>query len=719
VPVIEKLKLLRKEIRAAAVSEWSRQSSDVMKSLEAAAEKGRTPSTSELKTNPHTDASIPTLIEMEHGLPLFPWTKLLGAEPASREEFHKKWNALLNQSDPKTPWNQTTNEQVFAKASAGQFTGWFADGDAFALGAGGEGDFIIGASNATLIAESTVNDAVISRQLEGWLRSPGFVIHQRYVHILAAGRESRIRICVDNLTMIRDPIYGGLMKGLDREKPGWLTFDVTMWPGHRAFIELSDSATPDPSEGPQKQGQKHLGWISASEVVFSDSASPPRKTDGPLWARLLGSEPPDSLASLTDRYRVAFEQALQLWNSRKNSYSRAEQAQIEFLNWLLENRVLAWPGSVSQETKTSESNPLTRLVARYHEMELFIPEPIHVPAITDGDGVDEKVFIRGSPKTLGEVAPRQFLTALTKEGESKFKLGSGRLELAHCMVASSNPFLTRVMVNRVWLHLFGRGIVPTPDDFGKLGQPPTHPELLDWLASWYRIDAHWSTKKLVRLLVTSRAYQMSSTPANTVAEEKDPENMLYHRMPIRRLEAEAIRDAMLAISGRLDDQMFGPSIPVHLTEFMDGRGRPGSSGPLDGAGRRSIYIEVRRNFLPPMMRTFDAPVPSSTIGKRTTSTVPAQSLILLNDPFVFGQAQAWADRVLKNTKLSPQQRIELIYLMAFARMPTEQEQTKALAFFRQQAFEYGLDTAKCDTDEKLWTDFCHVAFNLKEFVYLQ
>src|SRR4051812_12423807 len=125
-------------------------------------------------------------------------------------------------------------------------------------------------------------------------------------------------------------------------------------------------------------------------------------------------------------------------------------------------------------------------------MESSIPEPVRVPAIADGDGFDDKVFIRGNPKILGELAPRKFLTALTTQKQSAFRLGSGRLELAHCMVDPSNPFLARVMVNRVWLHLFGRGIVPTPDDFGKLGQPPTHPELLDWLASWYRTDAHWS-----------------------------------------------------------------------------------------------------------------------------------------------------------------------------------------------------------------------------------
>jgi len=271
------------------------------------------------------------------------------------------------------------------------------------------------------------------------------------------------------------------------------------------------------------------------------------------------------------------------------------------------------------------------------------------------------------------------------------------------------------MVNRVWLHLFGRGIVPTPDDFGALGQPPTHPELLDWLANWYRTEANWSTKKLIRLLVTSSTYRMSSKAADVAAEEKDPDNLLFHRMPIRRLEGEIIRDSMLAISGRLDETSFGPSIPAHLTEFMEGRGRPASNGPIDGAGRRSIYLEVRRNFLSPMMRTFDAPVPFTTIGRRTVSNVPAQSLILLNDPFVLSQAQLWAKRLLQDKDRSPQDRIRQIYLMAFGRPPAETEAAEALAFLQQQAAAYGLSPS----DEKVWTDLCHVAFNVKEFVFIK
>jgi hypothetical protein len=299
--------------------------------------------------------------------------------------------------------------------------------------------------------------------------------------------------------------------------------------------------------------------------------------------------------------------------------------------------------------------------------------------MTDGTGFDEHVFIRGNHATPGDLAPRQFLTALSHEKGSRFTQGSGRLELARCLTDPSDPLLSRVMVNRVWLHLFGRGIVPTPDDFGKLGQPPSHPQLLDWLATWYRTDAGWSTKKLVRLLVTSSAYRMSSKPADPLAEEKDPDNSLLHRMPIRRLEGEA----------------------------------------LDGAARRSIYLEVRRNFLLPMMRTFDTPVPFTTVGRRTVSNVPAQSLILLNDPFVFGQAQLWAKRLLKDPKCSPEQRINRIYSAAFGRPATADEQRKALEFIQRQSISYGIGASECLKDERVWTDLCHVTFNIKEFAFIE
>jgi hypothetical protein len=178
------------------------------------------------------------------------------------------------------------------------------------------------------------------------------------------------------------------------------------------------------------------------------------------------------------------------------------------------------------------------------------------------------------------------------------------------------------------------------------------------------------------------------------------------------LEGEAIRDEMLAVSGRLNPKIGGPSIPVNLTAFMDGRGRPGRSGPVDGEGRRSLYIAIRRNFLQPMMLTFDVPIPFNTMGRRNVSNVPAQSLILMNDPFVVEQAKTWA------THLPPadaRSRITQMYLAAFSRPPTSEELADAAAFLQAQSGAYA---ATDPNDARIWADLCHVLFNVKEFIYL-
>src|SRR5262249_19193450 len=161
---------------------------------------------------------------------------------------------------------------------------------------------------------------------------------------------------------------------------------------------------------------------------------------------------------------------------------------------------------------------LAEVLREMRKREDSIPERARAIGMIEGTGVDENVFIRGNHKTPGEPVPRRFLEALGGSEQTRYTEGSGRLELARCITAPANPFPSRVMVNRVWLHLFGRGIVPTPDDFGALGQPPSHPELLDWLANWYRTEGGWSTKRLIRLLVTSQTYRMSSSPADAVAE---------------------------------------------------------------------------------------------------------------------------------------------------------------------------------------------------------
>jgi hypothetical protein len=227
-------------------------------------------------------------------------------------------------------------------------------------------------------------------------------------------------------------------------------------------------------------------------------------------------------------------------------------------------------------------------------------------------------------------------------------------------------------------------------------------------------------KRLIRSIVLSATYQQDSGVRSRESEAEsresgvDPQNLLFHRQNLRRLEGETIRDAILAVSGRLDRTQFGPSVPVHLTPFMQGRGRPGTSGPLDGSGRRSIYVTVRRNFLSPMMLAFDAPIPLGTVGRRNVSNVPAQALILMNDPFVAEQARIWAKRLLADEVVSPESRIRQMYLEAFSREPTSEELPAALSFLEQQAREHGLKEP--GNDERVWADLAHVLFNVKEFV---
>jgi hypothetical protein len=335
-------------------------------------------------------------------------------------------------------------------------------------------------------------------------------------------------------------------------------------------------------------------------------------------------------------------------------------------------------------------------------------------AMQDGSPENEAVFIRGSHKAPGEVVPRHLLTALAGDKPITSKVGSGRLELARQMTDPAiNPLVDRVIVNRVWHHLFGRGIVASTDNFGVMGERPTHPEMLDHLATQFAHDGR-SLKKLIHQLVLSRAYQMSSNPKSEIhnPQLEDPEDLQLHRMRLRRLEGEAIRDAMLAISGRLNGTMYGPSVLVNLTPFLDGRGRP-NSGPLDGDGRRSLYIAPRRNFLSPFMLAFDTPSPFSTVGRRTVSNVPAQALILMNDPFVHLMAEQWGKRTAAAPG-SAKDRVSLMYRQTFTRGPTPAELADCLAFVeaRSKALGKGLD------DPKPWGELAHVLFNVKAFIFV-
>ena len=338
-------------------------------------------------------------------------------------------------------------------------------------------------------------------------------------------------------------------------------------------------------------------------------------------------------------------------------------------------------------------------------------------AMLDGTGEDDHVLIRGNASKPGKVEPRHFLTAISGAATLASPAGSGRLELAEQMNDPANPLTSRVIVNRMWHHLMGRGIVPTVDDFGLLGQRPTHPKLLDHLATRFLGEGR-SMKRMIKYIVLSRTYQMSSH-ATAHALDVDPKNQLWHHRPPRRLQGEVIRDSLLTLSGQLDTTAFGPPVPIHLTTFMDGRGRPGKSGPLDGKGRRTIYVAVRRNFLSPFMLTFDTPVPFSSMGRRNVSNVPAQALILLNDPLVVDLSRKWGERAVQHVADSGSeamaQRVDWMYVSGFGRLPNAKERQTAIAFLTLQAKERGVSTE----DASLWADFAHVLVNTKEFIFLR
>jgi cytochrome c553 len=328
------------------------------------------------------------------------------------------------------------------------------------------------------------------------------------------------------------------------------------------------------------------------------------------------------------------------------------------------------------------------------------------PAAWEGSGADESVYRRGDPAQPGARAPRAApeLIRASGGGVAAMPAGaaeSGRLALARAVAAADNPLTARVWVNRAWQHLFGRGLAQDPDNFGLLGRPPSHPELLDWLADRFVRVHGWRSKPMLRELVLSRAFRAGSTPLPAAAE-RDPANLLFHHFTPRRVAAEDLRDAVLAASGRLDRTLGGPPVPVFLTDFLQGKGRPSTSGPADGANRRTLYLEVRRNFLNPLLLAFDFPTPFTTIGRRSASNVPAQALALMNEPLLQQIASSWSDRLYWEPS-SPRGRLERAFKAAFGRPPSAQDLARCEAFL---------------ADGGLLQDLLHAFFQAKEFQYV-
>ncbi|MGE0536832.1 MAG: DUF1553 domain-containing protein [Pirellulales bacterium] len=338
------------------------------------------------------------------------------------------------------------------------------------------------------------------------------------------------------------------------------------------------------------------------------------------------------------------------------------------------------------------------LMAQRERLEREMPPPIPLAMAVQEGGQpgglfpsiqDVPIHIRGSHTRLGPVVPRRLPKILAGDDQPPITSGSGRQQLAAWIATADNPLTARVVVNRVWQWHFGAGLVRTPSNFGKLGERPTHPQLLDYLAA--RFVAHgWSLKWLHRQIMLSATYQQTSA-APREAVEHDPENRWLARFAARRLEAEAIRDAMLSVSGQLDPTFGGPA------------------GDDLTIRRRSLYVQTARWNRSGYATLFDAANPDASTEQRTVSTVAPQALLLLNHPFVLEQARHLAERLLREASSDDAARIEYAYRLLFGRSPTDDE----LAIARELL-------SASDADDRLtaWTDLAHVLLCSNEFVYL-
>jgi len=580
----------------------------------------------------------------------------------------------------------TSDTTLFADLRDGISTGWFSSGPAFASDSADAERLFSWHSDGLHYSRGTgVTSSSLSTELQGTLCSPTFELRQPEILVRVAGEGCRLRLVIDGYVMneFSELLFSGAKQKIDTGgRFQWIRLagDVQRYLGHRVHLEFLDEGN---------------GWFSVQEVRFANAAgaAPPLDTPEVLNVAVSAADRRSKAATSND-----VDQILAAWSVGMSDDTNATRTAV--IDNELADDSSGWKATADQWAALAKD----------------IPVAMPVIAMTDGTPEDERVFIRGSHRNPGEIAPRGILTALRRTAGQENYSGSGRRELAEQLIADENPLLARVAVNRIWHHLFGVGIVASTDNFGVLGKEPTHPLLLDFLATQFRNNG-WSIKQMIRTLVLSRTYRISSQ-RSADGDRLDPANHLLHKARIRRLQGEAVRDAILTVSGRLDRTLFGSPVPVHLTAFMQGRGRPKVDGPLDGHGRRSIYIAVNRNFLSPFMLAFDVPAPVTTTGKRVTSNVPAQALIMLNNEFVNQQARLWAERLIAAQSSSPNEVLAAAWHQLFGRPATADELTPLLEFTNASEANAKPSDGNRPLSLKTLTEVCHVLLNSKEFVFL-
>jgi hypothetical protein len=533
------------------------------------------------------------------------------------------------------------------------------------------GDFRVETSGPGVlkhILPSGLHSHTLSSKHSAVLTSPRFKVSTDFISVQAMGKGATLRLIPDNYPL--SPGGSRFPKAaIDTDKPVWITLDTAYRQGSYAYLELT---LPDDSTNPDKKAEPSLGWYGVRQVVFHAT-----REAGPSGDAIVVQAP--QLTNVAD-VSVTLSEAATAWGR-----DQATEAQAALLDAAVRHGML--------ETSTVASKRLAALADEYRKLEAELSIPRRAPGFLEAQGFDMPLFVRGEYKNPAAAVPRRYLEVF--DTKAFVTTGSGRLELADKLTSPDNPLTARVMTNRLWHHVFGRGLVGTVDNFGRLGDHPTHPELLDHLAQSF-IAQKWSVKAMLRELVLTDAFQRSSTPTAS-AQAKDANNNLLSHVRIRRLEGEALRDSLITFTGKREDRMYGP-------------GDNAVAAPREQV-RRSVYLTIRRNSLNPLITTFDGPKPFTTVGRRDATNVPAQSLTLLNSLFVIDAAKQWATTLDRNQPDAA--KVDTLFVQALARKASPAEQVAAASYLAD------IKVTHADQPAMVWADFAQSVLNLKEFLYLK
>ena len=539
----------------------------------------------------------------------------------------------------------------------------------------------------------------ISEKLGATLRSPEMKLGGGTYSVMASGSAgARLRLVVDNFQGV-DILFGGVTPVLNQPRPAWYKLGVRdIWKGQEGYLELatrddlaSAGVVRDLNQFP-RDGRSSAG---IRYIVFHENAGEAVAEASPAYglmqrmADYISKDPsPSQLARcLSDEIQSA------LADFERNSLSDDQAALLqELLDAKLMNNHL------------KPDSDLARAVAELKSVEEKIDFTTRSIGVAESapSRLKQVVFLRGDHKKPGTEAPPGDLKINNIWKTMPAKDIAPRLALAEAWASGKSPMIQRVMANRIWGWYFGRGIFSTVDNVGHMGEPPTHPELLDWLAAEFQRNGG-SIRKFSRMIVTSRAYQQSSHTSGKV-NEIDPDNSLLSHASVRRLDAESLRDALLTASGRLDRTLYGLPLPTPQPPGLTDDKKP-VSGPVDGFGRRSIYLNVRKNFPIEFLEIFDRPRPTLTIGRRNVTNQPSQALAMLNDPLVRSESHRLGTFLQNEKRLSEEKKITSVYLRLFGRMPKDEESRHARTFLA--------------SSQGNWSELVAALVGTKEFLFVR